>query len=235
MKNLRLNILFVPLFFYFLTACGGTAVQTPPTIPVPIATTAPTLAAKPIPTGEPTPIPTAVPPPLSPAEATYYMLFKLTNEPDSFNANPLVQKFDNDGRFLTSWGGEGAGDGQFLHATGIVSDNEGNIYVADYQNKRVQKFDTDGNFLLSWQIGGNVTGTPEGLAIDDQGNLYVADYALAQVEVYSPDGDFLTRWGSRGSADLQFIAPVAIAIDSAGDIYISDQKTNTIQKIAKGR
>ena len=31
---------------------------------------------------------------------------------------------------------------------------------------------------------------------------------------------------------LEFISPVAIAIDSSGHIYVSDQKTNTIQKVS---
>ena len=105
--------------------------------------------------------------------------------------------------------------------------------MAEYEGRRVQKFDADGGFLHSWQVGGDVMGTPEGLAIDEQGNVYVTDYRLAQVEVYSAAGEFLTRWGERGTGDLQFQAPVAVAIDSAGDIYISDQKNNSVQKVAR--
>ena len=149
------------------------------------------------------------------------------------DANPFVQKFDNDGRFIGKWGGEGTDDGQFMHATGITADAAGNIYVAEYEGRRVQKFDADGGFLLSWQVGGDVLGTPEGLAVDDQGNIYITDYRLAQVEVYTSEGEFLTRFGERGTGDLQFQAPVAVAIDSAGDIYICDQKNNNVQKVAR--
>ncbi len=52
--------------------------------------------------------------------------------------NHRVQKFDSNGTFLTKWGSNGSGDGQFQGSGGITVDSTGNIYVAD--GNRIQKF-----------------------------------------------------------------------------------------------
>ncbi|MFN7930128.1 MAG: hypothetical protein U0Y68_19830 [Blastocatellia bacterium] len=54
--------------------------------------------------------------------------------------NNRVQKFNNNGVYLTQFGTPGAADGQFDLPTGIAVDLAGNIYVADLVNERVQKF-----------------------------------------------------------------------------------------------
>jgi tripartite motif-containing protein 71 len=41
---------------------------------------------------------------------------------------------------------------------------------------------------------------------------------------------FSFKWGSLGSGDGQFSMPAEIAIDSSGNVYISDQDNNRIQK-----
>ena len=69
-----------------------------------------------------------------------------------------IQKFTQDGQFITRWGRQGTGDGEFSVArgywqelpsgpNGIAIDNNGNVYVADTYNHRIQKFTSDGVFL----------------------------------------------------------------------------------------
>jgi DNA-binding beta-propeller fold protein YncE len=64
--------------------------------------------------------------------------------------NCNVQIFDCKGNFLSKWGSQGEGDGQFLHPHSLELDSEGNVYVTDMANYNVQKFDSEGNFLLKW-------------------------------------------------------------------------------------
>src|SRR5438445_13041698 len=41
--------------------------------------------------------------------------------------------------FVTKWGSQGGGDGQFANPTGVAVDGSGNVFVAD-GNNRIQKF-----------------------------------------------------------------------------------------------
>jgi hypothetical protein len=64
-------------------------------------------------------------------------------EGDRESNNPLgfksIKKFDSNSKFITSWGSEGYGDGQFLHAHGIDIDSSDNVYVTDSGNVHEKK------------------------------------------------------------------------------------------------
>ena len=92
--------------------------------------------------------------------------------------NHRIQKFDSSGTFITKWGSQGSGDGQFSNPQGIATDSAGNVYVADTDNHRIQKFDSSGTFITKWGTSGSGDGRfsyPQGLTIDSAGNVYVAD------------------------------------------------------------
>jgi DNA-binding beta-propeller fold protein YncE len=54
--------------------------------------------------------------------------------------NNRIQKFTSDGTFITKWGTEGSGDGQFAYPFGIAVHSSGRVYVADDHNYRIQVF-----------------------------------------------------------------------------------------------
>jgi len=54
--------------------------------------------------------------------------------------NHRIQKFNKDGKFLSSTGEYGSGAGQFDRPTSVAVDNDGFLYVLDYGNHRIQKF-----------------------------------------------------------------------------------------------
>ena len=73
--------------------------------------------------------------------------------------NHRIQKFDSDGNFITKWGSEGDGDGQFSIVTpGVDVDSSGYVYVIDKEGANVQKFDSDGNFITKWGSEGDEDG-----------------------------------------------------------------------------
>src|SRR5689334_4391911 len=59
--------------------------------------------------------------------------------------------------FITKWGSEGLGNGQFEVPTGIAVDTSGNVYVCE-GNQRVQIFDPNGNFQSKFGTGGSGAG-----------------------------------------------------------------------------
>jgi hypothetical protein len=47
---------------------------------------------------------------------------------------------------------------------------------------------------------------------------------------FDSEGKFITKWGSFGKGDGQFQDPEHLAVDSEGNVYISDRKRDDIQK-----
>jgi DNA-binding beta-propeller fold protein YncE len=55
--------------------------------------------------------------------------------------NNRVQVFTSAGVFLTAFGSNGSGNGQFREPYGVaVNKSNGNVYVADTSNFRIQEF-----------------------------------------------------------------------------------------------
>ncbi len=123
---------------------------------------------------------------------------------------------------------------KFKTARGIVSDPDGNFFVADYINYKIRKITPNG--LVSTFAGstlGDADGegtsaqlvSPYDIAIDKDGNLYVVQYRSRDLRKISPTGQVST---------LPNIIPemtgflFGIALDSEGNIYISNA-----QKILK--
>ncbi len=145
--------------------------------------------------------------------------------------NSRVHKFSPDGRYLLSWGSPGIDPGQFIRPHNLAIDDEDRIYVADRECHRVQVFDADGTFLTMW----NNIHRPDGLTLGPDGNIYIGELngipgvddapGLGhRVSVLSRDGELLARFGAAEEGDQagQFIAPHGIAVDSRGDIYVSE-------------
>ena len=64
--------------------------------------------------------------------------------------NAQVHKYTPDGKYLSSWGKCGIGEGEFNLPHNIHCDADGWVYVADRENHRVQVFDGNGKFETAW-------------------------------------------------------------------------------------
>ena len=48
--------------------------------------------------------------------------------------------FTTEGKYVTSFGKQGSGEGEFSHPVGICVDRDGYVYVCDQYNGRIQVF-----------------------------------------------------------------------------------------------
>ena len=148
-------------------------------------------------------------------------------------SNNRINKFTNDGVFVTSWGSYGSGDGQFKIPMGIAVDSAGSVYVTEYMGNRIQKFTKDGVYIFTWGRTPSKNGefsNPRGVAVDSAGGVYVADTYNDRIQKFTSEGVFITAWGSEGSGNGQFETPMGIAVDSAGSVYVADEWNRRIQK-----
>ena len=129
-----------------------------------------------------------------------------------------IQKFTSNGSFITSWGFNGIGNGQFLVPNGIAVDSSGNVYVVDAYF-RIQKFSSNGTFITKWGSQGVGDGQfyqPWAIAVDLSGNVYVSDVHDGRIQKFTSKGNFISKWYHPDGVVY------GIAIDSSGNIYIAD-------------
>jgi DNA-binding beta-propeller fold protein YncE len=104
---------------------------------------------------------------------------------DTLNAR--IQKFDHEGKFITSIGKAGSNWGEFDKPKGVALDTFGNVYVVDTSWSNVQIFNPKGEVLLFFGGRGPIPGmmkNPLSIAIDKNNRIYVGDYLNHRIGVY---------------------------------------------------
>ena len=133
---------------------------------------------------------------------------------------------------------------QFFSPTGIVIDNQGNLFVADFN--RIRKITPSG--VVSTFAGNDSTGYRDGqqhealfsfindMVIDRDGNIYLSDGN--RIRTITPQGSVSTFAGSApgyqdGDAiSAKFFSPTGLGIDKHGNIYVADLSNHRIRKIS---
>jgi trimeric autotransporter adhesin len=169
-------------------------------------------------------------------------------------SSSLVNIFAGTGTAGYNGDGIPANTAELNNTAGVARDSAGNIYIADQNNCIIRKVDTAGNISTVAGIpssctyggdGGPATSAnlyyPGGVAVDASNNLYIADTynhiirkvsggtittvaGTPQVAGYSGDG------GPATGAKLSY--PADMKVDSAGNIYITDQYNFRIRKVS---
>jgi sugar lactone lactonase YvrE len=136
---------------------------------------------------------------------------------------------------------------------GVAVDSTGNLYIADRANNRIRRVS---NGTIATAAGNGTAGysgdngpaasaelkSPDGVAVDSGGNLYIADSGNNVIRKVSSGliatvagngtAGFSGDNGPATSAELN--APWGVALDSTGNLYISDSGNNRVRKVSNG-
>jgi sugar lactone lactonase YvrE len=131
---------------------------------------------------------------------------------------------------------------------GVAADASGNIYVSDAGTRLIRRISPLGisTTLATAASAGSAGGVgtpstfqPWGLLIDRDGHLVFADYGNHCIRRISPEGAVTTvaGTGEPGRVDgpagqAQFSFPMNLAIDAAGNLYVTDSQSGHVRRIA---
>jgi DNA-binding beta-propeller fold protein YncE len=133
--------------------------------------------------------------------------------------------------------------------SGIVVDSSGDLIFAERGNNRVRAVDLPSD-TISTIVGSGTSGStgdgalannarlnaPTGVALGASGDVLIADTNNGKVRVVSGGiiqslTNFRTFNGDGAALSTQFGNPSGIAVDSAGNLYVSDTSNNRVRKI----
>ncbi len=136
---------------------------------------------------------------------------------------------------------------RFANPNGLAIDQLGNVLASDGARiRQIAPGDVVTTIAGSLSLGGYVDGTgpaarfngAAGAALDTSGNLYVADFNDNVIRKVTPGGVVTTFAGAAtaGYVDAtggatRFNGPIDVAIDAAGNLYVTDTGNHAIRKI----
>jgi sugar lactone lactonase YvrE len=141
-----------------------------------------------------------------------------------------------------------AGSAKFYAPEDITIDAQGNFYVADANNYKVRKITPSGQVSTlagsNWgYLDGNGTAaqfyTPRSIYCDANSMIYVADYFNYKIRKITPTGTVTTIAGTTTGyldgpiATAKLDGPRAMWVDAQENIYLVDDRSNTLRKITK--
>jgi len=135
------------------------------------------------------------------------------------------------GVMTTVLGPDASGNSPLYLPTAVAADGTGDLYIADSGNDRIQ-------FLTSSGLQSTLPGAGRDLALDGAGNLYIASWSrLLQLtsalvlQTLAGDGSYSFRGDGASAASARLNGPVALALDSAGTLYIADRNNCRVRLV----
>jgi Bacterial Ig-like domain (group 3)/PKD domain/Beta-propeller repeat len=143
--------------------------------------------------------------------------------------------------------------------TGVALDSAGDLFIADAANNLVREVSAS-THLISSVAGTGTAGyngdgiaatsaelnSPEGVAVDAAGDLFIVDHfnqRLREVSAVTGLISTIAGTGTAGyngdgipanTAELSYPSPTGVAVDAAGNVFVSEFDTDRVREIASG-
>jgi len=156
--------------------------------------------------------------------------------------NFRIQKFDKNGKYLSTIGRRGQGPGEFESPLSLQMDSEENLYVGDYRKKCVLVLTKDGKEIKRIMLHANL----DHFRLTQEGNIIIPtptgkilqseDIAkdIRLISLYDMDGNFIREFGEfkdYGNNDITFDGNrFELNLDKHDNIYVAFVAQNKIEK-----
>lgn len=145
-----------------------------------------------------------------------------------------IRKIAPSGEELGRIGQVGSEPGELRYPRGIAVSAEGQVFVADFGNRRIQIYDAD----LTQPLGEVVhldpksgqPARPRGVAIDPKGRLWAVYSETHEVVRFDASLQAELKFGSHGRRAGQFLSPRYLAFDGRGSVFVTDFDLHRIQQ-----
>ena len=137
--------------------------------------------------------------------------------------------FNEQGEYLSQFGGEGNLDHQLRDPLGLSVDRNENIIVADKGNKVIKTFSLSGQFLYKLGEGESGNFSSPFHCIQYDKFLIVSDAGEHCIKVFDINGNFLYKFGNKGNRDGEFNEPRLLSVNKAGNLMVCDSNNHRVQ------
>ena len=166
--------------------------------------------------------------------------------------NGIITTVAGNGTYGYSGDGGAATNAELNEPIGVAVDSTGNLFIADYANRRIREMKTSGliitvagNGTYGYSGDGGVATNaelfnPTDVAVDATGNLFIADFNNNRIREVGTNGIITTVAGNGtngfsgdGSAatNAEFYYAASVAVDTTGNLFIADSQNNRIRKV----
>jgi len=149
------------------------------------------------------------------------------------SGNSLIKKFTPEGRFLTSFGGEGQGPGEFQFMEGIAVDFSGQMYITDKGTNAVKIMSPEGEEVDVLHPGGR----PAKIGLLQSGEMVFTksnQESDSLILIIDKEGKQIKGYGKDESYEdfdsYRYFNKVYFAIDNQDNIFIAYATRNKIEK-----
>lgn len=165
----------------------------------------------------------------------------------------IISTFAGTGKPGFTGDGAAATSADLNYPTGVSVDTSGNVYIADSLNHAIRMVSSQG--IITTLAGTGTEGfsgdggparsarlhTPYRVTVDSTGNIYIADIYNHRIRRINTSGVIETIAGTGqpgpGGEGVQarqtaVYTPTAIVVDSAGNIYYTEQITSLVRRIS---